>query len=197
MVRRGWTQIEVPAGWTQIIRHRRRPSVQWPSARKEIPKRTQSAVSRIQVPKQFLPKTDPVKSKIMEATASLEEVLKKARTEVPDSVDTTSRLPEASLAEANAKSVRLESSLQCWVRTTLRNGVFSRMRWRRSVHKHECEKTSFGSSPIRSRCSTSLCPAAHSFRNRRVDASPKSCGPVGGRSEGKSPIGHGENFSGD
>ena len=44
---------------------------------------------------------------------------------------------------------------------------------------------------------SSSCPATHSFRNRRVDASPKSCGPVGGRSEGKSPIGLGEDFSGD
>ena len=43
---------------------------------------------------------------------------------------------------------------------------------RRGVGRRE---TSFGSSPIRSHCSTSSCPGTHSFRNR-VDASPKSCG---------------------
>ena len=127
MVRRGWTPIFFPAGWTQIIRCRRPPSVQWPIVHKEIPKRSHSPVSRIQAPKQqSLPKTtDPVKSKIMrieaaltalgqeqsEARASLEEALKKARTQVPESRDTTSRPPEASLAEANAKIVRLEGSL--------------------------------------------------------------------------------------
>ena len=47
-----------------------------------------------------------------EAGASLEEALKKAKTEVPESRDTTtSRPPEASLAEANAKIARLEGSL--------------------------------------------------------------------------------------
>ena len=71
---------EVPAGWTQIIRGRRPPSVQWPV--------------RIQAPKQqSLPKTDPVKSKIMrleaaltalgqeqsETRANLEEALKKGQ----------------------------------------------------------------------------------------------------------------------
>ena len=41
------------------------------------------------------------------------------------------------------------------------------------------------------------CSAAHSPRNGRVDASPESCGPVGGRSEAKSLVGHRKDFRGD
>ena len=76
--------------------------------------------------RRFRPKTDPAKSKITrfeaalkalgqeqsEARACLEEALKKAKTEgSAESRDTTSRPPEASLAEANAKISRLEGSL--------------------------------------------------------------------------------------
>ena len=32
MVREGWTQVEVPNGWVQIIRGPRPKSVQWPRA---------------------------------------------------------------------------------------------------------------------------------------------------------------------
>ena len=71
MVRRGWTQIEVLAGWTQMIRGRRLPSVQWPSARQDISKRSQSAVLKIQAPRQYPPKTDPLKSKITRFDAVL------------------------------------------------------------------------------------------------------------------------------
>ena len=39
MVRKGWTQIDVLEG-AQIIRGHRPPSVQWPSAPQEIPKRS-------------------------------------------------------------------------------------------------------------------------------------------------------------
>ena len=123
MVRRGWTQIDVPAGWTQVIRGRRPPSVQWLSARQEAQKRSQSAVSK-QAPRQSS-KVDPLTSKIMrietalkalgpeqlEARTCLEEVLKKAKTEGSESRNASSRPPEASVAEANAKIVRLQSSL--------------------------------------------------------------------------------------
>ena len=33
MVRRGWTHVEVPSGWVQVLRGPRPPSVQWPSAK--------------------------------------------------------------------------------------------------------------------------------------------------------------------
>ena len=32
MVRKGWTSVEVPDGWLQVIRGKRPPSVQWPRA---------------------------------------------------------------------------------------------------------------------------------------------------------------------
>ena len=35
MVRKGWSQVEVPSGWVQIIRGPRPKSVQWPRASKE------------------------------------------------------------------------------------------------------------------------------------------------------------------
>ena len=54
--------------------------------------------------------TDLVKSKIMRIEAALTG-LGQEQSEVPESRDTTSRPPEASLAEANAKIARLESSL--------------------------------------------------------------------------------------
>ena len=31
MVRRGWTHVEVPSGWVQVLRGPRPPSVQWPA----------------------------------------------------------------------------------------------------------------------------------------------------------------------
>ena len=126
MVRRGWTQIEVPAGWTQIIRGRRPPSVQWPNARQETPKRNPSATSKVQAPRQQSTPKDPVKARISrfeaalkalgqeqsDARVFLEEALKKAKTEAPSgSRDTTSHPPEVSVAEANAKVARLECSL--------------------------------------------------------------------------------------
>ena len=30
MAQRGWTQMELPEGWTQIIRGRRPPAMKWP-----------------------------------------------------------------------------------------------------------------------------------------------------------------------
>ena len=33
MVRRGWTHVEVPSGWVQVLRGPRPPSVQWPPAK--------------------------------------------------------------------------------------------------------------------------------------------------------------------
>ena len=35
MVRRGWTQVEVPDIWLQVIRRKRPPSMQWPRARSQ------------------------------------------------------------------------------------------------------------------------------------------------------------------
>ena len=35
MVRKGWTQVEVPNGWVQLIRGPRQRSVQWPRASKD------------------------------------------------------------------------------------------------------------------------------------------------------------------
>ena len=136
-----------------------------------------------------------------EAGASLEEALKKAKTEVPESRDTTtSRPPEASLAEANAKIARLEGSLAALGRDDIAErrvleDALAKVRARAIVavgqrldeYKKCCEgatkrlekaqeacvrsiegdstrggvgrrETLFGSSPIRSRCSTSSVP---------------------------------------
>ena len=97
MVRRGWSQVEVPNGWVQLIRGPRPKSVQWPRATKEgkpkqvIPQRqlkTPTASSRpspeevaeqakkrvgqLLVATHALDPTDP-------ARPALEEALKKAR----------------------------------------------------------------------------------------------------------------------
>ena len=134
-----------------------------------------------------------------EAGASLGEALKKAKTELPVSRDTTtSRPPEASLAEANAKIARLEGSLAALGRDDIAErrvleDALAKVRARAIVagqrlhqYKKYCEgatkrlekaqevvrsiegdstrggvgrrETLFGSSPIRSRCSTSSVP---------------------------------------
>ena len=110
-------------------------------------KRSQSAVLKIQAPRQYPPKTDPLKSKITRFEAALNsfrqeqleamrvwrKLSKKAKTEgISESQDTTRRPPEVSLAEANAKMVR-EGSLAATGPTTSQNCWFSRMRWRWSV----------------------------------------------------------------
>ena len=96
MVRKGWSQVEVPNGWVQLIRGPRPKSVQWPRATKEgkpkqvIPQRqlrtptascrspeevaeqARKRVGQLQVAMHALDLTDP-------ARPALEEALKKAR----------------------------------------------------------------------------------------------------------------------
>ena len=126
MVRKGWTKMDVPDGWAQIVRGPRPRSVQWPSASRQVPMRSQGAISkpREEAPKQPTPKGNPVESKIgrieaalkvlgqehSDARSCLEDVLKKAKAEGV-SRDVSSRPPDVSVAEANAKVVRLEGSL--------------------------------------------------------------------------------------
>ena len=127
MVRKGWTKMDVPDGWVQIIRGPRPRSVQWPSVgRQEVPMRSQPSISkpREKAPKQPTPKGHPTESKIgrieaalkvlgqqhSDARPCLEDVLKKAKAEGV-SRDVSSRPPDVSVAEANAKVVRLEGSL--------------------------------------------------------------------------------------
>ena len=129
MVRKGWTKVDVPDGWVQIIRGPRPRSVQWPNAgRQEVPKRSQSAVSKPQekVSKQLGVKGKPEELNFgrIEATlkvlgqehsddrSCLEEVLKKAKMEVvSESRNVSSRPPDVSVAVANAKVAPLEGSL--------------------------------------------------------------------------------------
>ena len=96
MVRRGWSQVEVPNGWVQLIRGPRPKSVQWPRATKEgkpkqvipqrqlrtptassrspeeVAKQARKRVGQLQVAMHALDLTDP-------ARPALEEALKKAR----------------------------------------------------------------------------------------------------------------------
>ena len=111
MVRKGWTKMDVPDGWVQIIRGPRPQSVRWPRAgQQEVPKRSQSAVSKPQerVPKQSGAKGHFAESKIgrieaalkqlgqepSDARSCLEEALKKAKAEgVAESKGVSSRPP--------------------------------------------------------------------------------------------------------
>ena len=91
---------EVPA--SQIIRGRRPPSVQWPSARQEIPKRGQSVVSKIWAPGSILQRRPCEFGRCSQ---------KNEDGGFCGVRDTISLPSEASLAEANTKIARLEGSL--------------------------------------------------------------------------------------
>ena len=128
--------MEAPSGLYEVIRGPRPPSVRRTSVSglgvscsKEKKERWRSGSSVRPQPnagQQPSSKVDPSKLKVKKlecalnalgpeqsaARACLEEVLKKAKTEgSTESRDTTTRPPEASLAEANAKMARLQGSL--------------------------------------------------------------------------------------
>ena len=115
MGRKGWTQIEVPSGWTQIIRGRRPPSVQWPPAdrRRQDSKRNPSAASknRSQVPQQVHAKVtitpDTKVGRLEAARSALEAALKEAKSEGP-----RRSTPQDRMAAASARVSRLEAALQ-------------------------------------------------------------------------------------
>ena len=122
MVRKGWTRIEVPEGWTQLIRGPRPPSVQWPRAvlhsQKQGTRNLSAASSRDSVP--------AMKSKVVKDTkvarlevalsalgdqestakAALQEALRKARMEAK-----VVRHHQERAAEAADRVSRLQSAL--------------------------------------------------------------------------------------
>ena len=132
MVRKGWSVEDdlSKALWKRILMGPRPPSVRWPlqqKFRQEVPKRSQSATSKppAQVQRQSTLKANPAQTKIgrieaalkvlgqdqSDARTCLEDALRKAKTESAESRGSANRPPDASVAEANAKVVRLEASL--------------------------------------------------------------------------------------
>ena len=123
MVRRGWTQIEVPKGWTQVIRGRRPPSVKWPvteekgdgkrnlsaasSSQKKAPSQSkpapkaQSKVDRLQAALKALGREESV------VKTALVEAINSAKAEFPKPVH-----PQQKAADAAARVGRLEAALR-------------------------------------------------------------------------------------
>ena len=124
MVRRGWTRIEVPEGWTQIIRGRRPQAVKWPPAvrrRQDSSKPNPSAASPKGPSRPDVKSTSTPESKVgrresalkvreeeqSEARTALEEALRKAKAEGP-----RCSTPQDRMAAASAPVTRLKAALQ-------------------------------------------------------------------------------------
>ena len=127
MVRRGWTKIEVPEGWTQLIRGRRPPSTKWPLAdhrRQDSSKRNSSAVplksrpqaqvKAVHTPSKGQSKVDRLQSALQalgpedsSARSALVEAIRIAKAEAPKPVP-----PQQKVADAAARVGRLEAALQ-------------------------------------------------------------------------------------
>ena len=215
MVRRGWTQIEVPAGWTQIIRG--------PSSVSAMAQRTPrcfeaQSVSRFE-DSGAQAADGPSEVEDHEVRGCIEGVGARAiRSPCLSGRSSQAALKRCLLRKRMRKLFGSKVLWQFWSQTMSQNGELSRTRWRRSVHElqslqwgnsDECEKyceraakrfekakESVGeASPSRScRPTSSL---ANNPRDRRVVAFTESRWPVGGRFEGVPPVGHGEDFSRD
>ena len=133
MVRRGWTQIEVPQGWTQVIHGRQDSSQRIPSA--ASPKgRSQPDVKSTSAPESKVGRFEAA-LKVMgeeqsEARTALEEALRKAKAEGP-----RRSAPQDRMAEVSARVTRLKSSVpSCWARTVWTQ-YHSTLRWNRHAVK--------------------------------------------------------------
>ena len=133
MVRKGWTHVEVPNGWVQIIRGPRPKSVQWPRAHDRKPQQPQRHVGG-QRQATEVPKKDSRQVGVGQALYIQTERIARARVRVGQLESALKALDPLDLAAASLQEALKRAQFQARVPP-----IESRVKSRRGVFGQETE----------------------------------------------------------